>query len=104
MINNFDQALNEVKNQLFDVDIVKQYFYYKNLVENDKNLKNIDEEMRFHQKQMCQNKETLEIYENEKKMYEDLKKIFENNPVLLNYQNTREEVFSLLVDIKQFLS
>ena len=103
-MNNFDELLNSFKKELFNEPCVKEYFYYKKLVENDPSLTKLDEEVRFHQKEMCRNKDNDEIYFKEKSIYEELKAKLDNNPILINYQIAKDEVFSLLVDIKQLLS
>lgn len=103
-MDNIDELLSSLKKELFNEDCVKEYFYYKNLVEKDTSLKELDEQVRFHQKEMCKNKDNNEIYFKEKAIYEDLKSQLDNNPILINYQIAKDEVFSLLVDIKHILS
>lgn len=103
-MNRIDELLCSLKEELNNEECVKEYFYYKNLVENDPLIKELDEQVRFHQKEMCKNKNDDEIYFKEKEIYEELKKQFDNNPILINYQIARDEVFSLLVDIKKLLS
>ena len=102
-MNNLEDALSSLQKELFNEQCVKEYFYYKNIVDNDPELKTIDEEMRFHQKEMCKNKDNDTIYKKEKDAYEKAKSFFDNNPILINYQIAKEEVFSLLVDIKLLL-
>ena len=103
-MNNFDELLSSLKKELFNEDCVKEYFYYKKIVDNDPSIKELDEQVRFHQKEMCKNKNDDELYFKEKAIYEELKEEFDNNPALINYQIARDEVFSLLVDIKKLLS
>ena len=103
-MNKFEKALEEFKKELFNEQCVKEYFYYKDLVEKDVSIKKLDEEARFHQKEMCKNKDNNEVYFKEKALYEECKNKLDNNPVLINYQIAKEEVFSLLVDIKHILS
>ena len=103
-MTNLDKLLNEFKEELFSEPCVKEYFYYKNLVESDESIKKLDEEVHFHQKEMCRNKDNNEEYFKEKELYEELKQKLESNPILVNYQIAKEEVFSLLVDIKHILS
>ena len=103
-MTNLDAVLSKFKKELFNETCVKEYFYYKNLVENDKLIKKLDEEVRFHQKEMCKNKDNNEVYFKEKALYEELKNKLDSNPILVNYQIAKEEVFSLLVDIKHILS
>ena len=103
-MNKFEKTLEEFKKELFNEQCVKEYFYYKDLVEKDESIKKLDEEARFHQKEMCKNKDNNEVYFKEKALYEEYKNKLDNNPVLINYQIAKEEVFSLLVDIKHILS
>lgn len=103
-MNKFENTLESLQKELFKEQCVKEYFYYKNIIEDDNKLKKLDEELRFHQKEMCKNKNNDEIYKKEKEAYEKAKKLFDENPILINYQIAKEEVFSLLVDIKSLLS
>ena len=103
-MSKIDELLSSFKEELYNEECVKEYFYYKNLVENDPSIKELDERVRFHQKEMCKNKDNDEIYFKEKAIYEELKNKFDQNPVLVNYQIAKDEVFSLLVDIKNILS
>lgn len=103
-MSDFDKTLKEFKKELFNEQCVKEYFYYKNLLEKDESIKKLDEEVRFHQKEMCKNKNNNEIYFKEKALYEKLKNKLDNHPILINYQIAKDEVFSLLVDIKNILS
>ena len=103
-MSSFDELLSSLKEELYNEDCVKQYFYYKNLLEKDESIKALDEEVRFHQKEMCRNKDNNEIYFKEKEKYEELKNKLDSNPILINYKIAKDEVFSLLVDIKKLLS
>ena len=103
-MNNIDELLSSLKEELYNEECVKEYFYYKKIIENDPSIKELDEQVRFHQKEMCKNKDNDEIYFKEKAIYEELKAKFDNNPILINYQIAKDEVFSLLVDIKKLLS
>ena len=103
-MTSFEDALAKFKEELFNEDCVKEYFYYKNLLDNDESIKKLDKEVRFHQKEMCKNKDNNEEYFKEKAIYEELKQKLDSNPILVNYQIAKEEVISLLVDIKHILS
>ena len=102
-MDKLDKLLEEFKEVLNNEECVKEYFYYKNLVDNDTTIKSLDEQIRFHQKEMCKHKSNDEIYFKERAIYENLKNQLDNNPVLINYQIAKDEVFSLLVDIKNLL-
>ena len=103
-MNNFDELLVEVKNEIMNEECVKEYFRLKQILDSDESLKSLDKEMKAHQKKMCENKDNDEIYLKEKSLYDSLKSQIENNPVWQNFQTVKEEVYSLLVDIKNVLS
>ena len=103
-MNKIDELISSISDELKQEECVKQYFYYKNIVENDEELKKLDSDVRFHQKEMCKNKNNPDVFGKEKALYEELKDKLDNNPILINYQIAKDEVFSLLVDIKNVLS
>ena len=103
-MSNIDELLIQLRDELLNEECVKEFFYYKNLLDKDDSLKELDEQVRFHQKEMCRNKNDNEKYFKHKTIYEELKRKFDNNPILINYQIAKEEVQSLLVDIKNILS
>lgn len=102
-MNNLDELLSSITDELKHEECVKQYFYYKNIVEHDAELAKLDNDVRFHQKEMCKNKNNLEVFNKEKSIYEELKNKLDNNPILINYQIAKDEVYSLLVEIKNVL-
>lgn len=103
-MTNLDELMSSISDELKQEECVKQYFYFKNIVDNDEELKQLESDVRFHQKEMCKNKNNPEVFEKEKALYEELKNKLDNNPILINYQIAREEVYSILVDIKNVLS
>ena len=103
-MNNFEQELQNVKDEVMNEECVKEYFRLKNIIDSDTNIKSLDAEMKKHQKMMCENEDNDEIYLKEKSLYESYKNELESNPVWLNFQTVKEEVYSLLVEIKSFLS
>jgi len=103
-MSKIDDLILSISEELKQEECVKQYFYYKNIIENDKELKTLGEQMKFHQKEMCKNKNNPDVYNKEKALFEEYKNKIDNNPILMNYQIAKDEVFSLLVDIKNVLS
>lgn len=103
-MNNIDKLLLDLKTELHNQECVKQYFYYKNKIEEDPNIKKLEEDAKFHQKEMCKNKQNKEVYERELALYTELQNKLNNNPILINYQIAKDEVYSLLVEIKDILS
>lgn len=103
-MSNFDRLLQESKEELMSIECVQEFLRLKKVVENDLYLKNLDKEMRIHQKKMCENQDNDEIYLKEKSLYESCKNTIESNPAWQNFQAVKEEVYSILVEIKNLLS
>ena len=59
---NVNEALFELKEQLINEPIVKEYFRLLSLIENDEQLSILDKEIKFHQKLMSTNMNNDEIY------------------------------------------
>lgn len=103
-MNKIDELISSISEELKEEEYVKQYFSLKNIIDNNPEYKRLDSEMKFHQKEMCKNKKNPEVFEKEKALYEELKNKLDTDPVLINYQIAKDEVYSLLVEIKQVLS
>lgn len=103
-MDKIEEKLQEVKTQLFNNPSVKEYFRLKDIVENDKTIKELNNLIKLHQKLMCQNKNNDEIYFKEKELYETNLKLLESNPIYINYNEIKEEVNSLLVEVRDTLN
>ena len=97
-MNNIDELISSLKEELYNEECVKEYFYYKQIIEKDPSIKELDEQVRFHQKEMCRNKDNDEVYFKEKAIYEDLKKQFKN--WLIQQYNVRNVQFATFGDLK----
>lgn len=102
-MSNLEKLLKEAKEELYNEECVKEYFRLKAILDNDEEIKNLDKEMKNHQKIMCENKDNDEIYLKEKFLYENCKKSLDENPLYQNFLSAQEEVNSLLLDVKGIL-
>ena len=102
-MNDIDKLLNEVCDKLNDEECVKEYFRLKHIIEEDKQLKELDQKIRFHQKEMCKHENNDEIYFREKELYEKYLKELESNPIYMNFMEVKKEVSALLIDMRDFL-
>lgn len=100
---NVNEALFELKEQLINEPIVKEYFRLLSLIENDEQLSILDKEIKLHQKLMSTNMNNDEIYFKEKEIYESKLNQYNNHPLIINFNNTKDEVASLLQQIEQIL-
>ena len=102
-MTEFENQLDICQKLLYDEPIVKEYFRLKSIVQNDSELSRLDKEIHQHQHLMCVHKNDEEIYQNEKKIYDEQMAEFKSNPLVENYFQVREEVFSLLNEVKEIL-
>ena len=102
-MTDFENQLDICQKLLYDEPIVKEYFRLKNIVQNDSKLSRLDKEIHQHQHLMCIHKNDEEIYRNEKRIYDAQMAEFKSNPLVENYFQVREEVFSLLNEVKEIL-
>ena len=100
---NVNEALFELKEQLINEPIVKEYFRLLSLIENDEQLSILDKEIKFHQKLMSTNINNDEIYFKDKEIYESKLNKYNNHPLIINFNNTKDEVAALLQQIEQIL-
>ena len=98
-----EDALLDVKKELYSEPIIKEYFRLLDLIKNDENLTKLDSDMRKHQKAMCENMGNDEVYSKEKAAYEACLNEINNNPLYLNFENVKEEVMNLLNEVKDTL-
>ncbi len=102
-MNEFENQLEKCKELLYQEPVVQEYFRLKRIVQNDKNLVRLDQEIHQHQHKMCIHKNDDEIYLKEKSLYDAKMNEFKSNPMVENYFQIREEVYELLSEIKEIL-
>lgn len=102
-MNNFDNALENVKNELYSEPLVKEYFRIKSIVESDEEIISLEKNVKEHQKKMCENINSDEVYLKEKNLYEKAVKSLNSHPVYSNYLKLKEEILLLLNEIKEVL-
>ena len=98
-----DELLKEVNDQLNEEICVKEYFRLKNVIENDKELIELDKLVREHQTAMCKAQDNDEIYFKEKELYETYLNQLNNNPIYQNFEEVKKEVNALLKEMKDYL-
>ena len=103
-MNKIEELLEEVKDKLNDEPCVKEYFRLKEIIDNDKELQELDKNMRLHQKEMCEHQDNDEIYFKEKELYESYLTKIESNPIYVNFNEVKKEVNALLIEMRDFLS
>ncbi len=75
----------------------------KKQIEENKEIQELDKEVRKHQKAMCQNKDNDDIYLKEKELYETLLAKLESHPLYQNYIIAKQDAEDVLLEIKENL-
>ena len=91
-MNKTDEALEKLAKELYALPEVQEYLELKESIENDKELK----EMRLEIARLTN--------EGKKEEHDNLLKVYNSHPLVVNYQVAREELYNLLNQIKDILS
>lgn len=91
-MNKTDEALEKLAKELYALPEVQEYLVLKENIENDKELK----EMRLEIARLTN--------EGKKEEHDNLLKVYNSHPLVVNYQVAREELYNLLNQIKDILS
>ena len=91
-MNNTDEAIKELATELYALPEVKEFLRLKECLEKDKELKEMRQEI------------ARLTNEGKKQERDNLLSVYNSHPLVVNYQATREEVISLLSQIKDILS
>ena len=92
MNDEIDIILNKLKEELDNSQIIKEYLSLKEALENDEELKVMRGEI------------ARLTNENKTEEKESLLAVYNSHPIVVNYEQAREEVISLLKQIQDILS
>ena len=92
MNDELELTLNQLKDELDNSEIIQEYLSLKNTLENDEELKRLREEI------------ARLTNENKSEEKEAILAIYNSHPIVVNYEQAREEVINLLKQIKDILS
>lgn len=95
--------LKKAKENLYQNEVVKEYFRLAKIIKNDAELLSLEENMKKHERAMTLNMDNDEIYFKEKELFEKCKSNIELNPLYIDFKNVEEEVFALLMEVKRVL-
>ena len=103
-MTSFEEALKEAEAKLFEEPIIKEYFRLKAIIDNNKELQELDKKIREHQKRMCEFENNDKIYFKEKAEYERCLKEIESNPIYINFTEVKTEVSTLLKEVRNAIN
>ena len=91
-MNKTDEALEKLANELNSLPEIKEFLLLKENLEKDEELR----EMRIEIARLTN--------EGKKEEHDNLLKVYNSHPLVVNYQVAREELYNLLNQIKDILS
>ncbi len=87
--------LKVIRELLQKEELVKEYLSLKSQIDSSKEIRNIQNKMKFYKKCNMSDEDRSEYYE--------AKKALDNDPLLLNFLETKKEVDHLKKEIKEIL-
>ncbi len=100
-MNNLEKNIQEVSSIIDNHPLVKEYLSLKKQICSSEEISLLEKEIVIHQKEMTKNLNNDEIYFKEKEIYDSLKKKYDSNPLIINFNAVSEELYSFLNEIKE---
>lgn len=91
-MDRIDEVLNELSKEILSKEEVKEFLKNKELLENNKELQGLRKQI------------AILTNENNLDKRDELIKVYNSNPLVINYQNSREEVIEILNSIKEIIN
>lgn len=104
MNHSFEYA-KELNDYLLNLDVIKEYQKYEDLISNNEEIKALENMMKAYQKKIVNQKakQDSNVVDTIKK-YQQLKDEFENHPLVVNYLYLKDEVNNLLQTINAYIN
>ena len=102
-MSNVDIALKNAKEQLYSLPLIKEYFSLREKINNNEEIASFIENMHHYEREMTLNINDDEKYIAAKEEYEKCRSFLDNHPLFIDYKNISDEVYSLLVEVKEIL-
>ena len=105
MIENFFDDIGNIKNDILNLEVSKQYFEYIELIKNNKELQNFFKAKKYYKQKMVYNeyKENDAKYKKYKTKYDEYSTLINNHPLIINFKNIKKEIILLTDEIKDIL-
>ena len=105
MIENFFDDIRNIKNDILNLEVSKQYFEYIELIKNNKELQNFFKAKKYYKQKMVYNEYTENDakYKKYKTKYDEYSSLINNHPLIINFKNIKKEIILLTDEIKDIL-
>lgn len=102
-MSDFESQLQSLKQELFDLPLVKDFFRLRDAILADEALMTLEHGFQHHQKLMAKCINDDEKYRFHKQEYESQKEQFDSHPMVSNYLTVKAELEALLLQMKSIL-
>lgn len=104
-MNRSYEYAQELNDYLLNLEVIKEYQKYEQLIDQDERIKKLEIKMKAYQKKIVNQKANQDERAAQTiKEYQKLKDEFENHPLVVNYLYLKEEVDSLLQSINSYIN
>lgn len=104
-LNRSYEYAQELNDYLLNLEVIKEYQKYEQLIDQDERIKKLEIKMKAYQKKIVNQKANQDERAAQTiKEYQKLKDEFENHPLVVNYLYLKEEVDSLLQSINSYIN
>ena len=100
-VNKVLSLVEELKNMIIDSDEYKKYNHYKNIVDNDEELKKIISQIKIKQKIIVNKDYRKKVIDKEEFELENLFNKLKNNKDYINYLESSKTLNNLITDIQK---
>lgn len=100
-VNKVLSLVEELKNMIIDSDEYKKYNHYKNIVDNDEELKKIISQIKIKQKIIVNKDYRKKVIDKEEFELENLFNKLKNNKDYINYLESAKTLNNLITDIQK---
>ena len=102
-MTDFEEKVEQFREALLQREEVQRYFSLKRAIEADDELMKTNELLRMHQKEMAKNLHNPKKYAEEKALFEHYSDLYQNHPLVVNYEACKIDVYALLSQLKNIL-
>lgn len=104
-LNHSLEYAQELNDYLLNLDVIKEYQKYEELINQDDKIKKLEIKMKAYQKKIVNQKAKQdERVVNTITEYQKIKDEFENHPLVVNYLYLKEEVDEILQSINSYIN
>ena len=102
-MNKVEEELLKTKESLFSLPQVKEYLRVRDLVNKDQEIASLRQNVIKYRKEMKDNFGNDDAYFLAKQKLEETEKKLNSHPLIVNFENLKEEILDLLNEVKTIL-